>query len=142
MEMYTKTARLNMEHGFVKFVVRNQLDRDRYDQEMREKMDQRSSQTVPARRTRRVPRRPDRAVYTPPVARKPTVPPRAVLFRLEYCDTSSGAVRHESFLEGTDLAEFCASFAKKAGLDEKRQRALLERLQKEVGQDESSNTRQ
>ena len=52
------------------------------------------------RRTRTAPRRPDRALYTPPEGRAAVAPSPAVLFKLEYCDVRSGAVRHQPFVQG------------------------------------------
>ncbi|XP_037094092.1 UPF0561 protein C2orf68 homolog [Pollicipes pollicipes] len=127
-----KDVHLDMNHGFIKSIIKNQLDRDSYDKELKEKQAKARAAPAPAdavRPARAAPRRPDRAIYTPPAggpaARRP-------LFMLEYADTRTGAVRRQPFMDDTDLSEFCADFSQKAGLDERLQRALYHRLLQEL----------
>ncbi|XP_032836409.2 UPF0561 protein C2orf68 homolog [Petromyzon marinus] len=61
--MEPKTSRLDMQHGFVHHIRRNQIARDDYDREIREARGGHRQRRTPAP-TR--PRRPDQRVYQPP----------------------------------------------------------------------------
>ncbi|XP_067943965.1 UPF0561 protein C2orf68 homolog [Watersipora subatra] len=51
-------SKLNMDHGFIRYITKNQWDRDKYEQECRQKQHKLS--------TGNKPRRPPQAIYTPP----------------------------------------------------------------------------
>lgn len=56
-------AKLNMEHGFMQSIIKNQVDRDEYDKEQK-LLKVQSKTSGPSRRER--PRRADQQVYVPP----------------------------------------------------------------------------
>ena len=61
---------------------------------------------------------------------KRTIIPRRLLHYFTGLQTATDR------LSGTELGEFCATFAGKAGLDAQQQRALEERLRREVSPDQ------
>ena len=56
-------AKLNMEHGFMQSIIKNQVDRDEYDKEQK-LLKVQNKISGPSRRER--PRRADQQVYVPP----------------------------------------------------------------------------
>lgn len=62
-------AKLNMEHGFMQSIIKNQVDRDEYDKEQK-LLKLQNKISSPSRRER--PRRADQKVYVPPHLRGKT----------------------------------------------------------------------
>ena len=62
-------AKLNMEHGFMQSIIKNQVDRDEYDKEQK-LLKLQNKISSPSRRER--PRRADQQVYVPPHLRGKT----------------------------------------------------------------------
>ncbi|XP_071105542.1 UPF0561 protein C2orf68 homolog [Haliotis cracherodii] len=65
--MSSTNRKLDMRHGFMKSIIRNQLDRDNYDKEVREKV---SVQDRGKHTDRNKKTRPDARAYVPPFSRR------------------------------------------------------------------------
>ena len=67
-EQEREAPKLKMEHGFMKSIIKNQVERDDYDKEQKMLKVQNaiSRGCSPKERTRRTPTRPAMAVYVPP----------------------------------------------------------------------------
>ncbi|KAL4240637.1 85/88 kDa calcium-independent phospholipase A2 [Mactra antiquata] len=141
MASVEKTGRINMKHGFMKSIIKNQVDRDNYDKEVRATKQQNHPRRYYNYNNR--PKRPDAAVYMPP---KPTeddweeeerqqssedddMPKRLFCFEFEDKD---GKIYKQYVMEGV-RAEILAS---RMGYDRKLSqpmiKALEQRLQQEI----------
>ncbi|KAL9978674.1 hypothetical protein ACROYT_G016219 [Oculina patagonica] len=145
----TPRAKLNMEHGFMQVIIKNQVDRDEYDKKQRLlKVQNKISDS--SRRER--PRRAAQQVYVPPhlrgkastepssaakvsptedweTERKPSIPtPEAtVQVKLEFV-RQDGEIRELNIREGEDLKKVVSSFGRANGLDARLRDALYHRL--------------
>ena len=65
-----ETPKLNMDHGFMQSIIRNQVDRDEYDKEQRLLKEESKVNSVPFRKER--PKRAAIQMYVPPHLRAKT----------------------------------------------------------------------
>lgn len=152
-----ETPRLNMEHGFMQSIIKNQVDRDEYDKEQKLlKLQNKSG--GPSRRER--PKRAAMQVYVPPhlrqkgtqkekeqgTASKPTstspsaasktedweaeekpASEVAIQMKLEFV-RQDGKVSKLDICEGEDLNKVVSSFGRANGLDARLRDALYHRI--------------
>ncbi|CAG5121217.1 unnamed protein product [Candidula unifasciata] len=78
-EQNSTKQRINMAHGFMKSVIRNQIDRDNYDKEVKARQQQGRSHYRPNANR---PRKPEIQTYIPPQRTKKDI--GQYLFTLEY----------------------------------------------------------
>ncbi|XP_066303416.1 UPF0561 protein C2orf68 homolog [Branchiostoma lanceolatum] len=126
-----KTAKLDMSHGFVHHIRRNQKSRDNYDKEQKAKQGQRKPRhTQPSVR----PKKPDQMVYKPRVKRdtrtgtqkgksSDDLPRRKPLFRLEY-EAKNGDVTDIIIYEDDDPRLVAERFGTQLGLSDELRNAL------------------
>ncbi|XP_070544246.1 UPF0561 protein C2orf68 homolog isoform X2 [Ptychodera flava] len=122
-----KTAKLDMGHGFMRHIIKNQVDRDDYDKEVKfAKMQQRPPRRTPCSNK---PKKPNIELYTPP-ARGQGVSNNP-LFKLEF-ESDSGKIT-EFMVEKGDKAEILArKFGAEIGLDQALIKALEIRISEEI----------
>ncbi|KAJ7392202.1 hypothetical protein OS493_013576 [Desmophyllum pertusum] len=145
-------AKLNMEHGFIQSIIKNQVDRDDYDKEQKLMKVQNKISGSPSRRER--PKRAALQVYVPPhlrgktstntetsppkasstaedweVEKKPAIPTPevAIQMKLEFV-RKDGEVCELNISEGEDLKKVVTKFGRANGLDVRLRDALYHRL--------------
>jgi len=136
-----ETPKLNMEHGFIQSIIKNQVDRDEYDKEQR-LLKVQSKISGSSRKER--PKRAAMQMYVPPHLRaktandkdsspkedleeKSTPMPAEVQMKLEFV-RQDGEVRELNICEGEDLKKLVNSFGRANGLDLRLRDALYHRL--------------
>ncbi|XP_028930279.1 UPF0561 protein C2orf68 homolog [Ornithorhynchus anatinus] len=144
-------GRLDMSHGFVHHIRRNQLARDDYDKRMKQaatEKGRRRHTPAPAR-----PRKPDRQVYLPrrragepPAPRVPDFeessgssdpePPGPQLFCLEY-EADGGEVTSVIVYQDDDPARVSEEVSAHTPLDPPMREALRRRIQEEMAKRQS-----
>ncbi|XP_022806012.1 UPF0561 protein C2orf68 homolog isoform X3 [Stylophora pistillata] len=142
-----ETPRLNMEHGFMQSIIRNQVDRDEYDKEQK-LLKLQNKPSGSSRRER--PKRADMQVYVPPHLRQKgsqkekeqgtahatasttedwetEEKPASIQMKLEFV-RQDGKVCKLDICEGEDLKKVVGSFGCANGLDARLRDALYHRV--------------
>ncbi|KAK7111214.1 UPF0561 protein C2orf68 homolog [Littorina saxatilis] len=121
------TARINMQHGFMKSIIKNQVDRDNYDKEVRAKQEP----TAPLPRLKQSKdrhKKPEQQVYVPPCLKKEN---RQQLFLLEFEDRNGQIYTVDVFTD--DKAEGLARLVgNDCSLKPAYVSALAQRIQQEM----------
>ncbi|XP_076461253.1 UPF0561 protein C2orf68 homolog [Babylonia areolata] len=121
------TARINMQHGFMKSIIKNQVDRDNYDKEVKAKMESTPSNSK-YRHPKHRPKKPDKQVYVPPFMKKEN---KEQLFVLEFEDRNGQIHTVDVYRE--DTAEHLAQeLGCKCNLKTAYVSALSDRIQQEI----------
>ncbi|XP_035669134.1 UPF0561 protein C2orf68 homolog [Branchiostoma floridae] len=134
-----KTAKLDMSHGFVHHIRRNQKSRDNYDKEQKAKQGQRKPRHTQASVR---PKKPDQMVYRPRAKRdthtdsqktstSDDLPRRKALFRLEY-EAKNGDVTDIIIYEEDDPRLVAERFGTQLGLSNELKDALYIHLVDEI----------
>ncbi|XP_014663132.1 PREDICTED: UPF0561 protein C2orf68 homolog [Priapulus caudatus] len=101
-------AKINMKHGFMKSIIKNQIDRDNYDREMKQKGQKQVDKVSPSNLNKSVKsektRKPAMPVYSPPC--RANKDEKAILFKLEYEDENGDV--HETVVHEDDDARIVA----------------------------------
>ncbi|XP_027051813.1 UPF0561 protein C2orf68 homolog isoform X3 [Pocillopora damicornis] len=143
-----ETPRLNMEHGFIQSIIKNQVDRDEYDKEQK-LLKLQNKPGGPSRRER--PKRAAMQVYVPPHLRQKGTQKEkeqgtatasktedweaeekpasevAIQMKLEFV-RQDGKVSKLDICEGEDLKKVVSSFGRANGLDARLRDALYHRI--------------
>ncbi|XP_073234656.1 UPF0561 protein C2orf68 homolog [Porites lutea] len=142
------SPKLNMEHGFIQTIIKNQVDRDEYDKEQKAISLQKkiSGQSRPKKRA-------PLQMYVPPHLRAKAVDVKnkqesessskedweddlrapntpaspEIRMTLEF-ERQDGEIRKLNICEGEDLRKVISSFGKANGLDSRLRDALLQRI--------------
>ncbi|XP_077999568.1 UPF0561 protein C2orf68 homolog [Glandiceps talaboti] len=125
----TRTGKIDMGHGFMRHIVKNQVDRDDYDKEVKlAKMQQKPHRRTPG--TGR-PKKPDLAYYTPP-SRK-TECTTDCLFKLEF-ESDSGEIYDFEVIKvlGENAAVIAKRLGDEIGLDSTLIKALEVKINEEI----------
>ncbi|XP_078658705.1 UPF0561 protein C2orf68 homolog [Branchiostoma floridae x Branchiostoma belcheri] len=142
-----KTAKLDMSHGFVHHIRRNQKSRDDYDKEQKAKQGQRRPRHTQASVR---PKKPDQVVYRPRAKRENhtdakksnsssdehELPRRKALFRLEY-EAKSGDITDIIIYEDDDPKFVAERFGTQLGLSDDLKNALYIHLVDEIKKSKS-----
>ncbi|KAK7507332.1 hypothetical protein BaRGS_00001267 [Batillaria attramentaria] len=118
-------SRINMQHGFVKSIIKNQVDRDNYDKEVKAKLENNPPRF---RQQKERPRKPEKQVYVPPRMKKEN---RQLMFVLEFEDRA-GQI-HRVDVHKDDAAEPIArQLGEECSLRPPYITALIQRIQEEM----------
>ncbi|CAH1795351.1 unnamed protein product [Owenia fusiformis] len=135
--MSASNNRLDMQHGFVKCIIKNQIDRDNYDKEIKAKQ---TEKTPCKSQNNSKNKKPDIQTYVPPSRKTNSsktnpdgtkMPVRQLLFKIEYEDEHGQKHEFEVF-KGDDPTVLSKRFGKELKLPEILIRSLAERLKEET----------
>jgi len=122
--------RINMAHGFMKSVIKNQIDRDNYDKEVKAKQHvSGSGRPRSSRGSSTKPKKPEMQTYTPPQRSKKG--PQETLFTLEY-EHKDGEIHKVNILKGDSPKETAKRIGAKFDLSKGFVEALAQRLHIEI----------
>ncbi|KAL3877261.1 hypothetical protein ACJMK2_034994 [Sinanodonta woodiana] len=122
-------ARIDMKHGFIKSIIRNQVDRDNYDKEVKaSKSSEKGKRSFAAPRLRK----PDVSLYFPPHKGTSTENAEKVcLFSLEFEDQDGNI--HKEQVHQNDRSEIVAQrLGHQCQLAQPLVKALEQRIQEEI----------
>jgi len=134
-------SKLDMGHGFMKLIIKNQVDRDNYDKEVQASQITTSIKPIKKVRPERS-KKPDRVTYAAPSSRKDPKDwnvPRSILFHLEYED-KKGAVHQHPVYKEDNLTIVSRRFGHDQGMDQSMIRALTQMLVEEKERLSSANS--
>ncbi|XP_025106354.1 UPF0561 protein C2orf68 homolog [Pomacea canaliculata] len=121
------SSRIDMQHGFMKSIIKNQVDRDNYDKEVKAKMESNPPRFRGSSHKDR-PRKPEKQVYVPPRLKKDS---KQHMFVLEFEDLNGQIHTVDIFKE--DSAESVAKqLGNECGLKPPYITALMQRIQEEI----------
>ncbi|XP_064595522.1 UPF0561 protein C2orf68 homolog isoform X2 [Liolophura sinensis] len=120
-------ARLDMGHGFIKCIIKNQVERDNYDKEVKAKMNDKPKSVGQNRG-----KKPELKTYVPPPRSKiKQETESSVIFDLEYED-QKGKLHTISINRGDSVSHVARDFGLQIGMTEIHVKALAIKLHEEV----------
>ncbi|XP_060067145.1 UPF0561 protein C2orf68 homolog [Ylistrum balloti] len=130
----TPVSRIDMKHGFMKSIIRNQVDRNTYDKEVRAKKGM--SKTAKHSGSRH--KKPEASVYIPPMRQQKDENVKEEMFCLEFED-KNGEVYNFTIYKCDKAGAVARRIGQEAHLPPLFVVALEERLQQEFEKHASQN---
>ncbi|XP_041362261.1 UPF0561 protein C2orf68 homolog [Gigantopelta aegis] len=119
------SKRLDLSHGFMKCIIKNQVDRDNYDRDVKARLAKENHRT---RRHDSRPKKPDAQTYIPPIRLRKE---KEEMFTLKFEDKDNQV--YSSVVYKNDKAEAISRrIGEERGLSEEYMEALSQRISEEM----------